>query len=152
MAAERQDLVEQLLIRARDANRAFVNGDAKPYQDLFEHSEDISFPGPFGGPPLKGWAEIGPRMTTAAALFKPGAASSVVELVSSFVSGDLAVLGLVERSQVKLAGQDGFQPWNIRVTLVFRRKGGEWRVVHRHAEPLTGRRSVDANLDLMRMQ
>jgi ketosteroid isomerase-like protein len=28
------------------------------------------------------------------------------------------------------------QDWSLRVTLVFRRDGSEWRQVHRHADPL----------------
>jgi hypothetical protein len=28
------------------------------------------------------------------------------------------------------------QDWTLRVTLVFRRDDGDWRLVHRHADPL----------------
>ena len=28
------------------------------------------------------------------------------------------------------------QDWSLRVTLVYRREGDEWRLVHRHADPL----------------
>ena len=29
------------------------------------------------------------------------------------------------------------QEWSLRLTLVFRRDGGHWRLLHRHADPLT---------------
>jgi ketosteroid isomerase-like protein len=49
------------------------------------------------------------------------------------VSGDLAVLVLVERQHAEVGGLPD-RDWSLRVTLVFRREGGEWRLVHRHAD------------------
>ncbi|WP_409527241.1 nuclear transport factor 2 family protein [Rhizobium sp. P28RR-XV] len=35
-----------------------------------------------------------------------------------------------------MAGQDGEIPMSLRVTEVFRREEGEWKLVHRHADML----------------
>lgn len=35
------------------------------------------------------------------------------------------------------------QDWSPRVTLVFRRKGTEWQLVHRHADPLVNGISLE---------
>ena len=58
-----------------------------------------------------------------------------VEVDASYVTDDLAVLAVVER-QRGLVGDLAEQDWSLRVTLVFRRDGGQWRLVHRHADAL----------------
>jgi hypothetical protein len=35
------------------------------------------------------------------------------------------------------------QDWSLRVTQVYRREGSEWRLVHRHADPLVKGISVE---------
>jgi ketosteroid isomerase-like protein len=42
---------------------------------------------------------------------------------------------LIERQRVEVGGLPT-QDWPLRVTLVFRREAGEWRLAHRHADPL----------------
>ena len=59
-----------------------------------------------------------------------------LELVQSYSSGDIVVLVVVERQHGLVGGlQD--QDWSLRVSLVFRREGSEWQLIHRHADPLT---------------
>jgi hypothetical protein len=51
------------------------------------------------------------------------------------------------RSVERQAGTVGDLPpqdWSLRLTLVFRRDGTDWRLVHRHADPLV--RAVDPGL------
>ena len=56
---------------------------------------------------------------------------------------DLAVLVAVERQHGTVAPLPS-QDWSLRITLVFRRDPVGWRLVHRHADPLT--RAVDPPL------
>jgi ketosteroid isomerase-like protein len=69
-----------------------------------------------------------------------------IELIRATVAGDVAWLLLIERSRVEFAGYDEPQPWELRVTEVFRRTGGDWERVHRHADPLVNRRTLAETL------
>jgi ketosteroid isomerase-like protein len=71
-----------------------------------------------------------------AAALRRQRARLTVEYLSSFVSGDLACTVAIERSTVRLADQAAPAPMNLRVTHVFRREDGQWKLVHRHADPL----------------
>ena len=56
---------------------------------------------------------------------------------------------------VKQNGEVGGMPdqdWSLRVTLVFRREGPEWRLVRRHADPLVHAISMEHMAALARGQ
>jgi ketosteroid isomerase-like protein len=42
---------------------------------------------------------------------------------------------MIERQHAQVGGLPE-QDWSLRVTQVYRREGSDWRVVHRHADPL----------------
>jgi ketosteroid isomerase-like protein len=47
----------------------------------------------------------------------------------------MVVLAVIERQHGQVGGLPE-QDWSLRVTLVYRRDESEWRLVHRHADPL----------------
>ena len=55
--------------------------------------------------------------------------------MSSYASGELAVLVTIERARAEVGGL-AMQDWALRVTQVFRGEAGKWRLAHRHADPL----------------
>jgi hypothetical protein len=99
--------------------------------------------GPFGGEA----AVVGPMQAKIAALFHGG--TGRCELVKAMADGDLLVLVMIERNDVTFGGHATPQPWVLRTTQVFRRDGARWRRLHRHADPLITRRSLDETLALL---
>jgi ketosteroid isomerase-like protein len=51
---------------------------------------------------------------------------------------------VVERSKAKVGGRDDVTPIALRVTMILRPEEGVWKVVHRHADPITTPQSAES--------
>ena len=125
--------VADLVQRCRDAAAALIRGDVHTYLGLFVHADDYTLFPPFGGAPRHGFDASEDAVEQLSRFFGGGEAQ--VDVVQSYVSGDLVVLVLVERQHGAVGGLPD-QDWSLRVTMLFRREGDDWRLVHRHADPL----------------
>ncbi|MEH2522456.1 MULTISPECIES: YybH family protein [unclassified Bradyrhizobium] len=123
------DLVRKTEARAS----AFMRGDMDKWSGLMRIADDFTLMQPFGGEPSRGFDASPERLARLASYFRNGDAK--VELVQSYASGDLVVLAVIEREHGEVGGLPD-QDWSLRVTLVYRRQGTEWWLVHRHADPL----------------
>ena len=123
------------LRRFEEATSRFVNGDPTLLKENASRQDDATIVGTWGAYE-KGWNEVGPRYDWAAARFEESGARVGVEYLSSGTSGDLAYTVAIERSEARLVGQDEPVPMALRVTHVFRKEVGIWKLVHRHADPL----------------
>jgi ketosteroid isomerase-like protein len=126
---ELADLVRQSEARAS----AFMRGDMDKWSSMTRIADDFTLMQPFGGHASRGFGMSPERLTQLASYFRNGDAK--VELVQAYASGDLAVLAVIEHQHGEVGGLPD-QDWSLRVTLVYRRQGAEWWLVHRHADPL----------------
>ncbi len=72
-----------------------------------------------------------------------------IEVVAAGASGDLAYLVAFEHTTAAIGGEPP-APYVLRVTTIFRREAGAWKVVHRHADPLPDRASTRDRLSALR--
>lgn len=121
-----------LIRRTEEATSAFMRGDMARYLALTSHARGFTLMNPFGGPPTR-YDNRAESLAKVAGYFKGGEAR--LELVGAHASGDLVVLVMLERQHGEVGGLPD-QDWTLRVTQVYRREGAEWRLVHRHADPL----------------
>ena len=125
-----------------EALRDFMRGDAEPCASYFSDREDVTLANPLG-PPQRGPAAVRQAMLAAAANFAQGGgyrfddAAITFEEVSRFATPDLGYIVQLETSSGRLAGSDKPVVIELRATMVFRREEGVWKVVHRHADPIT---------------
>ena len=55
----------------------------------------------------------------------------------SRITPELAYTVWIERTKAKVGGSEDITPWALRATMIFRPEDGTWKVVHRHADPIT---------------
>jgi hypothetical protein len=64
------------------------------------------------------------------------------EVIAAGASGDLAYIVAFEHTTVSVNGSPSL-PYTLRATTVFRRENGEWKVVHRHADPVASENAAE---------
>ncbi|MFB9269232.1 YybH family protein [Bradyrhizobium erythrophlei] len=117
---------------------AFVKGDPEPLKSLYSRRDDVIIANPFG-PPAKGWRQAAETMERAATNYREGEATGF-ERISEYATADLGYIIEVERFRSKVGGDDKLVPIALRVTTIFRREEEAWRIVLRHADPITSAR------------
>lgn len=126
---------DTFLQRFEDAQSRFVNGDPTAWIQMAGKDESVTIFGAFGGYE-QGWLEVGPRYEWAAAQYRSSGAKKSIEYLAKYADDSIAYTVAIERDHVRTADRTEPEPRALRATQVFRRVDGEWRLVHRHADPL----------------
>jgi hypothetical protein len=108
------------------------SGRPDAFKALWSRRDDITLSGGFGGTIEKGWDAIGPRLDWVATQFSKG--SNTIERLVAQESGDLGYVVQLEHLRYTVPGEAKEASRDYRVTMVFRREAGGWRIVHRHAD------------------
>jgi ketosteroid isomerase-like protein len=120
----------------------FFRGNPEPAKVLYSHLEDVSLANPFG-PVVIGWLQVAETMERAALNYREGGATGF-ETLATYVTPDLAYLVEIERFEAKVGGSEEIASGALRVTSVLRLEDRGWRVVHRHADPITAARPAES--------
>jgi ketosteroid isomerase-like protein len=75
-------------------------------------------------------------MDRGASPFRDGAFLGA-ETIARCVTAELAYVVEIERGEAKVGGSEEATPWALRATMIFRSEEGTWKVVYRHADPIT---------------
>ncbi len=132
--------LESAIQKSHDAVAGIFRGDAAPAKALFSDRDDVTLGNPFG-PYARGRNQVEETLDRAALNYRDGELTGA-ELIASYVSADLACVVEVERGRAKVGGGKDLFALALRVTSLFRREGGAWKLVHRHADPITTPRAA----------
>ncbi len=106
-----------------------ANGNADPLADIWLHRADVTAMHPIGG--LKvGWDAVRESFEQVAKMASNGKIELTDQLISAV--GDVAYEVGIERGQLKLAGER--VAIEHRVTNIYRREAGAWKMIHHHTD------------------
>lgn len=131
----RSDDLDSAIEQSHFALSEIVRGNAEPFQLLYSHREDVTLGNPFG-PFARGWQEVAETAAGAASRYREGEIVGF-EPVARHVTDDLACIVEVERFRARVGGGEDLAAIALRVTSLFRPEDGTWKLVHRHADPIT---------------
>jgi ketosteroid isomerase-like protein len=135
------DDVDRLIEHYQLALHEFAKGNPEPAKQLFSHREDVTLANPLG-PPARGWEQVTKTIEHAASNIRDGEISGF-DVIWKLVTPELAYTVWIERQKAKMGGRQDVTPVDLRVTMIYRPEEGEWKVVHRHADPITTARPAE---------
>jgi len=129
------DDVDQLTEQYQLGLEEFMKGNPEPVKELFSHRDDVTLANPLG-PPARGWEQVAATIERASSFMRDGE-DLHCETVAKYVTAELAYTVWIERVKAKVGGREDITQTALRVTMIFRPEEGVWKVVHRHADPIT---------------
>ena len=136
------DDVDELIEQFHLAQGEVVKGNSEPVKRLLSHRDDVTLANPFG-PPVRGWERVAKVTDRAVAQFREGEIVGY-EIIEKNVTPELAYVVEIEQAKAKIGGREDITPFALRVTMIFRPEGGTWKIVHRHADPITTPQSAES--------
>ena len=140
-SAELEEFLANGLKRQIDADFALHDGDPEPRLALWSREDPVTL---FGAAvPVESSRAGVENVAHWLAEHMSQSNKFDVELVAAGVSGDLAYTVGFEHSEYSYDGGP-VQPATLRVTHIYRRENGEWRIVHRHGDHVPTDRRLPA--------
>jgi ketosteroid isomerase-like protein len=126
------DFVAEIHPRLVIELQALHNGDPRPRLAMWSTNDPVTLFG--AGMSGRGSEQVSGIFRAIASRWSD-CTDQRVELLAAGVSGDLAYTVELEHTSVSIDGVP-VEPYTLRVTQVYRREDGEWKVVHRHGDQI----------------
>ena len=127
--------LDELLARYHRAADAFSRGDPDPIKELYSEADDVTLANPFG-PARLGHDAVMHALDYASSRMSGGQVVGFDEL-ARYTSDELATILEIEHWRARIGKRDFVEPFDLRVTTTFRREDSDWKIVHRHADPIS---------------
>jgi ketosteroid isomerase-like protein len=131
--SELDDFLTNTLNRQTKAEEAIHNGDPEPRLEMWSVKDPVTLFGAWG--PCKSGTEEVTRISRWVASRFSNCSDYNFEVIAAGVSRDLAYTVGYEHSVRSLDGGP-VEKATLRVTHIYRRENGEWKIVHCHGDTL----------------
>jgi ketosteroid isomerase-like protein len=111
--------------------RDFFKGNPKPLSIIYSSCDEISL-AQLSGSFIKGRNQVTEVARQNALKYREG--NTTFETLTKYVTPDVAYIVQVERVDAKIDGKNESATLALRVTSVFRREYGVWKLLHRHVD------------------
>ena len=135
------DDLDQVVEQYHQALDEFSRGNPDPVKDFYSGRDDVAIANPFF-PLTRGREQVVARLERSVQNFRDGEVG--FQNVVKWVSDELACIVELEEWKTKVGGREDVTPFTLRITTLFRVEGDGWKVVHRHADPITTARSAES--------
>ncbi|WP_436493597.1 YybH family protein [Actinokineospora sp. HUAS TT18] len=130
MASELDEFLAEMVPTQTAAELAMHEGNVEPRLKIWSQNDPVTL---FGAlvPLRTGWPEVSQTFRWVASQFADPS-DYRFEVVAAGVGGDLAYTIGFEHNTVHFRGEAA--TYTLRVTHIYRREDGQWRIVHRHGD------------------
>lgn len=124
------DFLAMVIRHQEEAEAALVIGDAGPRTELWSHRDPVSLFAAVG-PSVVGSEQVHALLPQVAARLANGS-DVQFEVVAHEVLGDIGWIAGFSRFNVSIDGEPVRQ-YVLRLTQIYRREDGKWRMTHEHS-------------------
>ena len=134
--------IDQAIEQFQQAGNAFHAGNPEPMLQMFSRRQNVSVANPWS-PAVRGRNNVEATVRRARLNYRDGEPVAY-EIIAKVVTPELAFIVENERSRAKVGGSQEFSRVALRATVIFRKEANEWRIVHRHADPIVSEQPVES--------
>ena len=109
----------------------FFKGNPEPINSIYSDSDEISL-AQLSGSFILGRNKVTETVNQNATKYRMG--NTTFETLTKYVTPEFAYLVQIERTRAKVGETDEFSSLALRVTSIFRRENGIWKLLHRHVD------------------
>lgn len=133
--------LDQVIEQYHLALSEFVKGNSEPVRNIWSQRDDVSLANPLR-PVALGWKQVEDTLQRAASGVRDGEVH--FEIIVKRMTPDMAFVVWFEHVKARINNSETHVPFALRVTNIFQPEGGTWKLVHRHADPITSERPMES--------
>ena len=126
--------LDEVLERFHASATRMARGDPEGVKALYSRADDVTLANPFGHA-VRGWPEVAAALDYVSSRFSDGEVTEFRN-IARYEAADLVTFLDVEHWRTRVGGKE-LSEFELRVSSTYRNEDGEWKLVHRHADPIS---------------